>query len=286
MNHLFKNIFYTIFLWAPQNSFHSEWSERIGCRAWSCSIFHGCLGGNGDEQYLMLIVGLPDCFVVHLQKTIAFILSRPTILYIKCTESCIYLLSWPCVTIDAPIGKVMIGLIQEANNLLPIRTAIQQHLKSWMTEDREGLTLNQGRYFCNLVLKASLAFLFFSQMPPNLTKQYHQCQDRKGETCLLRSRTPPSNMVLSSCDPRPQQMSEGWTQLDSFANYDFFGLDPVSSQLNEDHFWKDDHSYSDPAAPLLFAFTVHQGWCSRKRFFFELAPPGLKHTCMVCMRDL
>ena len=147
MNHLFKNIFYTIFLWAPQNSFHSEWSERIGCRAWSCSIFHGCLGGNGDEQYLMLIVGLPDCFVVHLQKTIAFILSRPTILYIKCTESCIYLLSWPCVTIDAPIGKVMIGLIQEANNLLPIRTAIQQHLKSWMTEDREGLTLNQSRYF-------------------------------------------------------------------------------------------------------------------------------------------
>ena len=86
----------------------------------------------------------PDCLIVHLQEPIALILpwsrnTKITLLfailfwtrfgtYNNNTIDCHFLLdkNWdsPDVTINAPICKVMVGLVQESHNFLPVFAAI------------------------------------------------------------------------------------------------------------------------------------------------------------------
>ena len=86
----------------------------------------------------------PDCLIVHLQETIALILpwSRSTKItllfailfwtrfgtYNNDTIDCHFLLDkiWdlPDITINAPVCKVMVGLVQESHNFLPVFTAM------------------------------------------------------------------------------------------------------------------------------------------------------------------
>ena len=86
----------------------------------------------------------PDCLIVHLQETIALILpwSRSTKItllfailfwtrfgtYNNDTIDCHFLLDKICdlpdITINAPVCKVMVGLVQESYNFLPVFAAM------------------------------------------------------------------------------------------------------------------------------------------------------------------
>ena len=99
-------------------------------------MFFECQFPNSDDK--------PDCLIVHLQETIALILpwSKSTIItllfailfwtrvgtYFNDTIDCHFLLVniWdlPDITINAPVCKVMVGLVQESHNFLPVFAAM------------------------------------------------------------------------------------------------------------------------------------------------------------------
>ena len=102
-------------------------------------MFFECQFPNSDDK--------PDCLIVHLQETIALILpwskgtifrplfailfltkfgtyfTKPSMLNNQ-TIDCIFLLAkiWdlPDISINAPVSKVMVGLVQESHNFLPV----------------------------------------------------------------------------------------------------------------------------------------------------------------------
>ena len=102
-------------------------------------MFFECQFPNSDDK--------PDCLIVHLQETIALILpwskgtifrplfailfltkfgtyfTKPSMLNNQ-TIDCIFLLDkiWdlPDISINAPVSKVMVGLVQESHNFLPV----------------------------------------------------------------------------------------------------------------------------------------------------------------------
>ena len=103
----------------------------------------------------------PDRLIVHLQETIALILpwSKSTIFrpliailfwtrfgtYNNDTIDCHFLLDkiWdsPDVTINAPVCKVMVGLVQESHNFLPVFAA----MSLFMQVSEFGLVCHQYR---------------------------------------------------------------------------------------------------------------------------------------------